>query len=242
MQKISEELNKILKDFSLEGEKIERLADEVKKVSSQNNHNYISERLLKLPKGDWNLLDDISDKIWYSDLTISEKINLGLEFYDLFPTYYQGLNPIHIFFRDGLIKENELRSYIFDRFAKYISSEEKYFVNSVGYILWVEFFEGGDKLSREAWNSIVNSNNMTLLGKHNLLEHSGPADFDLKEKLYDELFPNKESHPYIFDSLLYSATDLYGKINKERVVKILSKLEGIDKESKEYQILETKLK
>jgi hypothetical protein len=74
-----------------------------------------------------------------------------------------------------------------------------------------------------------------------LLEYAGPVPFDLKAPLYNRLIKDKANHPAIFKSLLYSAQDVYGKIDKPRAQALLKKLKTIDTTSHEYKLLRDKI-
>lgn len=211
------------------------------KVAIEQAETMFLENKKDLVTQDWDMIDGISDAIWESDKTIDEKIQLGLEFFEVFPQYYMGLLPIYRAFTNDLVLKQDLKKIIYDKFAEYLSSARKAYINTTGYVLWVEFFEGSGPFSREIWEGIISSSKISLQGKYNLLEFSGPADYDQKEKLYAELIENKESHLFILKSIVYSLTDVYGRIEKDKVIKIFNKLDNVDKYSEIYKVANEKL-
>jgi len=74
-----------------------------------------------------------------------------------------------------------------------------------------------------------------------LLELAGPVPFDLKETQYNSLLVDKTSHEFILNSLLYSAYDVYGKIDKKKALNLLAKLK-VDTGTENYRSLKEKLK
>jgi hypothetical protein len=228
----------ILNEFGLEGEKLEALQQKVHESSSRDTNGSGGKRL---STKDWDLMADISEKIWNSDLEMDEKIKIGLEFYDLLPDYHHGLNPIYYALQENKIVDSGQRKQIFDKFAQYLSSSKRYYVNSVGYILWVEFFEARGDLATEARESIVESDQLTKTGIKNLLDFSGPAPYIQKEQLYKKLLSDKEFHESIFRSILYSMFDVYGIIKKESAKLILSQLDKTCAELPGYKELINKL-
>ncbi len=230
-QACKEIINKYLKTE----EEIERLS-----LVTKVNSEIFDHRANKLSGEDWSLIDDMADEVWNSEKSMEEKLKIGFELYEIFPQYHMWLDPVYDAFRDDFIDE-PLKKYVYDKFAAYLSSGNESYINTVGYILWVEFFEGGGEISKDIWNGIVSSDQMSLEGKYNLLEFSGPAEYDQKEKFYREILKNKESHPYILKSIAFSLTDLYGRIEKDKAVKIFNQLENVDKTSDFYKVVSEKI-
>ncbi len=239
MVKVSEKLTDIFEKYNLSPERVNFLFNETRIVSKTE----LDQTFQKGVDGDdWDDLDHISWFLWKeSGLAVSEKIRLGFEFYELFPLYYQGLNPVYEAFRDEEIQDKDLRKIVFDKFATYLSSDDFVFYSSTQYILWVEFFEARGDLARETWISIINSKNLTEKGKVWLLRISGPAPIDLKEALYYELLKNEMYHNDIFDALVYSLYDVYGLFDIEVVKKVFVQLKNIDTSSKNYKAYQEKV-
>ena len=230
-----ETLNDILSDFKLSKSEVERLSDEARAIAIGYG---AKEDYRVLPEDKWDLLDDMSDKVWTSEMPISQKIALSFELYETFPSYYHFLMPLYRVIRDNAINDPKEKSLMWERFMKYLVSDNCY-ADPVAYVLWVEFFEDSSTVE-ETWHGLLNnySDNNSLL---RLLEVAGPVPFELKEKVYDSLLDEKENHEFIFKSLLYSAYDVFGKIDKKKTLDILSKL-TVDTNTEKYRLLMEKLK
>ncbi|MBX3295615.1 MAG: hypothetical protein KF762_07875 [Acidobacteria bacterium] len=63
----------------------------------------------------------------------------------------------------------------------------------------------------------------------------------MKEPVYKELLADLGNHETIFKSILYGAFDVYGKLDKDKALKLLSEL-NIDLDTSEYEQLMLKLK
>ena len=120
-----------------------------------------------------------------------------------------------------------------------ILASENFYADPVGYVLWVEFFEDEETV-RDTWQGLVN-NYSTKKALLRLLEHSGPVPFDLKETYYNTFLHDESNHEVIFNSLLYSAYDVFGQIDKKKARLILSKLK-VDTGTENYNVLKEKLK
>lgn len=186
----------------------------------------------------WDLFDEIADKVWYSTMPNAQKISLGFQLYEIFPSYYHFLVPFYHVIRNKEIVDLNEKKIIWTHFMKYLASEN-YYADPVGYVLWVEFFEDEDTV-RETWQGLMNNytEKKSLL---RLLEQAGPVPFELKEIQYNSLLADKTNHELILNSLLYSAYDVYGQINKKKALKILSSL-NVDTKAENYKLLKEKLK
>ena len=63
---------------------------------------------------------------------------------------------------------------------------------------------------------------------------------NLKESVYRAMIKDRDNHQAIFNSLLYSAYDLYGQTDRKKARRILSRLK-VDKNTNEYRLLIEKL-
>ncbi|MBP6430545.1 MAG: hypothetical protein KA319_02175 [Ferruginibacter sp.] len=228
-------LNDILSIYKLSKSDIDRLSNEAKISSIDCGKKGISKQL---SSDTWDLFYEISDKVWYSTMTNLKKISLGFQLYEIFPSYYHFLTPFYYGIRNKEIVEPNEKEIIWTHFMKYLAAEN-YYADPVGYVLWVEFFEDKSTV-RETWQGLVNnySNKKSLL---RLLEQAGPVPFDLKETHYNSLLVDKTTHELIFNSLLYSAYDVYGQIDNKKALNILAKLK-VDTTTENYRLLTEKLK
>lgn len=191
----------------------------------------------ELSQETWDLFSGMSEKVWDSSLPTNHRIELGFRLFNLFPDYYHFLVPFyHLIRSDGAIAEDE-KQLVWRKFAEYLGADDQY-SDPVGYVLWVDFFEDPETVV-ETWNGLIKNVNKTSLSK--LLEHAGPVPYELKEPIYKELLADTGNHETIFNSILYSTFDVYGKVDKHKALKLLSEL-NIDGDTSEYKQLMLKLK
>jgi hypothetical protein len=186
----------------------------------------------------WTLLEEMSDEVWYSKMEVADKISLGFQLYEKFPSYYHFLVPFYHGVRDKEISLPNHKKTIWEHFIRYLASEPCY-ADPISYVLWVEFFEDITAV-RDTWQGLLNNcrNKKTLLA---ILEVAGPVPFDLKEATYKSLITDNTSHEVIFNSILHSAFEYFGNIDKKRAAIILAKL-NVDTKTENYKLLKDKLR
>ncbi|RZK36279.1 MAG: hypothetical protein EOO61_10600 [Hymenobacter sp.] len=238
-------IDNILSTYNLNESEVQRIANEAKasSIGCGTRKPKLGSRGMievdeQLSSEIWTLLDEISDEVWYSEMEVADKISLGFQLYEKFPSYYHFLVP---FYRGVCNKEIVLpkhKNIIWEHFIQYLASEACY-TDPVSYVLWVEFFED-ITIVRDAWQGLRNNcrNKKTLLA---MLKIAGPVPFDLKEDCYKTLITDKSSHESIFNSLLHSAFDVYGNIDKRKASIILAKL-NVDTKTENYKLLKDKLR
>ena len=227
-------LNDIFSAYKLNKSDVDKLSNEAK-TTSIDCGKVVNKQL---QSETWDLFNEISDKVWYSTMTNSQKVSLGFQLYEIFPSYYHFLVPLYRGIRNKEIVSQNEKETIWKYFMKYLALEN-YYADPVGYVLWVDFFEDETTVI-DTWQGLVNNytDKKALL---RLLEHAGPVPFDLKETHYNGLLVDKKNHELIFNSLLYSAYDVYGQIDKKKALNILAKLK-IDIVTENYRLLQEKLK
>ncbi len=184
-------LNKIFRENDLTEPDVRKLSEEAKFVAVGCGKQLGSKTL---SKETWSLLYNISNELWDSHLSNKKKITLSFQLFELFPSYYHFLNPIYLAIINDKIVEPKEKNLIWNRFIHYLNAEN-YYADPVGYILWVEFFEGNDTV-REAWSGLMNCHpdKKTML---HLLELAGPVPYELKEITYQKLIPDRSTHEVI---------------------------------------------
>ena len=227
-------IDQILERCELGSKKIDELSQRVK-VSAINCGK--SQLNKPLSSEDWSLVDIITDGLWYEDYELDEQINAGFNLFELFPSYWPTLTPYYDHLREKKLN-SQLKEKIWTRFVHYLG-DEAYYADPVGYVLWVDFFEDSDTV-QETWNGLI-SHNKDKKSLRKLIESAGPVSFDLKEPIYWAMMKDQKNHQAIFNSLLFSAYDLYGQIEKRKAGHILSKLK-VDKGTKEYKLLTDKIR
>lgn len=196
----------ILSEYNLSESETQRITNESKAASTGCGINGVGKQL---SSETWILLEEISYDVWYSKMDIDDKVSLGFQLYEMFPSYYHFLVPFYHGIRNEEITLLEHKKIIWRQFMRYLASEACY-ADPVSYVLWVEFFEDTTTV-RDAWQGLLNNchNKKSLLA---MLEIAGPVPFDLKEVCYKSLLIDESSHEVIFNSLLHSAFDYYGNI------------------------------
>lgn len=232
---LMETAHDILSLFKLDNPAIDLLSAEAKKCSIGLGNKGVIKELLPTS---WDLLDDISNNVWDSNRYNLEKIRLGFQLFELFPSYYHFLTPFyHALVNKNIIDPNEL-NIVWRQFMHYLTAEN-YFADPVAYVLWVDFFADQSTVI-DCWRGLM-SHRSEIRALRRLLEVVGPVPFELKEELYDSLISVQANHELIFLSLQFSAYDYYGKIDKIKAQVLLSKL-VIDRENEKYKLLTEKLK
>jgi hypothetical protein len=93
----------------------------------------------------------------------------------------------------------------------------------VAYWLWSGPFEHSDREARAAWSEVT-VRPATEQRLERVLERSGPIPYRLKQHLYDELEPEERWHPWILKSLVGSAFDVFGRIDRRDARRRLARL------------------
>jgi hypothetical protein len=167
---------------------------------------------------DSKIAHKISDLVWESQLSSLEKLELVLQFYDDMPCYAYLMNLNSQF--HNLSKEE--KNLFWQWVRAQLDSEDTAIKSPLGYSLWCNFFEDPQTVA-EAWAKLLKPLPSDI-ALQMLLNVSGPVPFDLKKQIYDMLVDKPVWHPYIFQSLLHSQFDVYGKIDKQAARQILQKL------------------
>lgn len=226
-------LQSILKNYLLTPEETENLSQRVKASAAHCCNSRLNQ---PLSSDDWNLVDDIADQLWYSSYDLDDKILVGFQLFELFPSYWHMLTPYYHHVRDMVLSSKQKEA-TWRKFVQYLS-DEAYYADPVGYVLWVDFFED-PKTVRETWHGLV-SHNRKKESLRKLIESAGPVPFDLKEPVYRAMLKDQVNHPAILRSLLASAYDVYGQIDNRKARHIAAKLK-LDKTTEDFRLLTKKL-
>jgi len=224
-------------EYELTDSDISTLSLEAKKAAINCGKSKLEQ--VELNSETWSLFDDMSSDLWDRDFGLDKKVMLGFELFETFPNYYHFLVPFYQLIRDKKLENHiELKNIIWSKFMVYLGGE-KYYSDTVTYVLWVEFFEDFATVE-ETWKGLLkySNNNKSLLI---LIENAGPVPFELKEPVYYKLLNDKNNHLSIFKSLLHSSFDVYGKFDYNKAELILSKL-SIQTDTEHYMLLNEKIK
>lgn len=126
-----------------------------------------------------------------------------------------------------------------------LSSESNALGDPVAFAMWCDFFEDPE-LVDEAWHQLVTRSIASDRLLERVLIASGPVPFRLKKPLYTLLIKRERWHYFIYRSLLHSAFDVYGKIERQEARKILGSLKlpssvRLEKKQLEKQLASARL-
>ncbi len=228
------QIQSLLDAHTLTSADIETLTSEARADALQCSKGSVA---TSLPSKTLDLFEALSNSVWQSDREIAEKIQLGFMLFDLFPNYSHFLTPFYDIIESKELKANDLKDGIWKSFVAYLESEN-YYATPVSHLLWVDFFENPDTVL-EAWQGLMNQK-QTKQSVARLIKCAGPVPFELKVPLYKKMLKDASLHESIFYSLLFSALDENGGIDKNLARAILIKLK-IKTNTAEYRLLKSRL-
>lgn len=146
---------------------------------------------------------------------------------------YTALSQLHIQYGNDKLAGDARRRF-WAIYREIVSGASEAHARPACYSLWCDWFENQDTVA-EAWSEIltppVDDRRM-----ERVLTHSGPVPFGMKSSVYRELEGDPRKHDWIFRSLLYSAFDVYGNIDKSQALAIVERLEVPETEEKRLLI------
>ena len=148
-----------------------------------------------------------------------ERIPLTFELYRVMPAYAVLMYPAAYY---GDLTEGE-RDELWTSYRELLSHEDDRLADPVAYSLWCDYFESRNTVD-EAWREL-SPTALSPRGIERLLIHSGPVPYRLKASLYAHLLPNPRWHYFIFRSLLHSAFNLHGDLDKSVAQDLLYRLQ-----------------
>ncbi len=181
---------------------------------------------------------DIPMFIWGSSLSGPEKIQLLADVYTDIPTY----SLWFIFYSDlwrGIKSDPDqtsTRTKFWSLVRQWLSGDSDELAEPICYTLWCDYFEDKDDVV-EAWNALVQEGAPDRLLER-VLENSGPVPYNLKIELYQRLIHDHPWHYFIFESILHSEFDYYGKIDRRDARAWLERLQLNELSDEDKQSLE----
>src|SRR5579871_4066933 len=153
---------------------------------------------------DSHIPHDIADRIWDSNESDADKLDLALQAYIDMPCYgyamYFSLNY------------GDMSPKVRERFWAWVhatlAGEDEALVHPLEYMLWCDFFEGDKERATDSWAHLVDVESPDRLLQC-VLVASGPVPYHLKSPLYDRLLPDQKWHYYIYRSIAHSIYDIY---------------------------------
>ncbi|MGB0952765.1 MAG: hypothetical protein ACPG31_06050 [Planctomycetota bacterium] len=159
------------------------------------------------------------DDLWDGNLPTARKLEVTASLFEEMPSYsYFTFLGTHY----GVFSDADLENF-WSWMRKLLASEDRAFLNAAGYSLWCDFFEDARRVER-AWAEVTREG-LPPSALRCVLDHSGPVPYPLKKRLYGVLITDKAWHLPIFRSLLHSAHDAFGQIDKKDARKLLAQLD-----------------
>ena len=170
---------------------------------------------------DSTLPHHISDCIWDSDTTLTdkEKIDVLFAVYTDMPCYALLMEvPMHY---DHQLSA-QAKAAFWQQVRLLLSQDDDTLAEPIDYLLWCDFFEFTDRCTT-AWNEVTRETiNANLIRR--ILSVAGPVPFHLKEPLFTKLMQESAWHPALFASLRASYDDIYGQIDTKKAIAMLEQL------------------
>jgi hypothetical protein len=168
---------------------------------------------------------EVESLIWEGEGALLEKFRLMVGAFDQMPQY-AFLLQLTFHLEEFTAQE---RMEVWQWAKQRLQTHPSAVSNPVGYWLWCDVFESGAKperiaIAREGFLELTKDVRLETVVE-SVLENSGPVPFELKAKLYERLMQDKKWHPWIFESLLRSAGDVYGHLDVVAARKVVSRLE-----------------
>jgi len=175
-------------------------------------------RKIEEPEGS-NIPHEIERLIWDDPGSWRDKISLLFELYDQFPAY------AHLMYARGEYQDFPAadRQFFWDELLKRLGDPDDALGEPIAYALWCDWFEHPSSVE-EAWG-IVTAEGVPVQALKRALIASGPVPFHLKEAVYRRLIKDPSWHYYIFRSLLHSAYDVLGQLDRHRAGEWLDRLQ-----------------
>jgi hypothetical protein len=182
---------------------------------------------------------DIAELIWSSDegaaLDDMERVRLFFTVYDEMPCYGLLMYLGHAYAQ----LDSPSREYLWACVAERLGGGRAALSNPIQYFLWCDLFED-PKTVEESWKEVLRRDRRSSGLITAVLDASGPVPWGLKRKLFDELIGQPEWHESIFRSVLHSATDVFGQIDRADARVILNTL-TIPESTPNLEVLRSRL-
>jgi hypothetical protein len=156
--------------------------------------------------------------IWEADIPWADRLDLFFTIYDDMPCYAHLMYAQSRYLDFGPSDRERWWSEVRVR----LGSPDLALKQPIQYALWCDFFEDS-KTVDEAWAELTRPDASHAILKA-VLPMSGPVPYALKAPVYERLLSDSNWHGAIFESLLRSAFDVQGKIDKRAARHVLSKL------------------
>ena len=161
----------------------------------------------------------VADELWSAAVPPEEAVEALFSLYDDLPAYGLLMYTIHQYVEwPAGVRER----YWADVRAR-LGGPDPALAAPLSYCLWCDWFEDS-ALVVEAWTALT-ARGATPTVLRRVLAASGPVPYDLKRALYERLVDRPEWHADIFGSLLHSAFDVFGQIDRVDARRWLGRLQ-----------------
>ena len=201
------------------------LSKECKKQATQWNDYRLSQE-------DWEAVDDILEAIWKSNLSTNDKLNLGFDYFEMFPSYW-ALLPYYKYYIEGRLLKKQ-KTELLTILYSFLLAEDEY-KKPAAYIIWVEFLEDS-RTCEEVWNFLLK---LCEEGQNEriLLRLCGQVPWEIKVPLFKRLIPFEDYHESILRALVLCKVEPYGQLNIKEAKEIINQLK-VSTTSEEYKVIE----
>lgn len=182
----------------------------------------------------WEIYNDISDYILYSEIEVQRKIHLLFETFELFPTYAHSMLAIFHIVADGSIQKQseDFQEYFWKKMISYFLHENNAYRFASDYLLGIELLES-ELTIPYTWKSIQEYGGDTFKINELLLRNSSAVDMDMKVDLYKRLIGNTDYHSLILKSMYFSAFGYYWSFSISKALPFIGRLKNINMSSEE---------
>lgn len=163
-------------------------------------------------------LHNLASSILEAPLPFSERLRLLFEAYERAPDY---VFLMHLGLEYASLTEAE-REQIIEIYRQYLSLSDDRLTQPIEYSLWCDYFEETATVEH-VWNALATPGAEPIVLRR-LLRIAGPVPWHLKVGLLRDLARSRKWHPYIYQCLLHSCHDYFGKIVPEEALRILNGL------------------
>jgi hypothetical protein len=180
---------------------------------------------------------ELEELVWVrGEASARERVALAFALYREMPCYATLMYTTGYF----ATWDDDARRLFWSEYRTLVSDADDRLAEPVAYSLWSDYFEDATTVT-EAWREMAQPDRLSDRGLARVLDAAGPVPFALKSPLYDRLAQSKRWHLAIFRSLLHSAFDAYGDIDRAAAARLLARL-SVPASSRGFEALEKQLR
>lgn len=181
------------------------------------------------------MIHDISDEIIDLDLPYIDRINMLFQLYDIAPSYTVLMYLVMIYDKLSI----ELKGVVMMKYSDYLYNCDEYLSEPVSYSLWVDYFEGNDRVGF-CFETIYQKMQYKYNDIKKLVEVSSSVPYNLKREFYESMVSDNELHELVYEGIINSVSDTFGYIEPSDALRLLNQLD-IDRSTETYKALAKRL-